>query len=1224
MIMKEKGSFLVCLSFFVLFAWINANNATAQTSEYWVAFTENGQYRADYMPSYVNYEIKVVNPNSSAVSVSVSGGPGGTVNANSSRIFKFTAAQVTAAFQELPAYVQGTGLGETTSSRGVVVSAGAPVLVTAMTQVRQSEDVTNLLEKAQLGTEYYCIGYKAPNTAKDFGSLLYTPKGGYMVVAVEAGTEVYENGVRRTTLTGRGCVYYRYSYYGDMTGTHVTTSRPAAFIATTTVATVPDGSLNGDVLLQQIPPVNQWGRKFAVPMPLGLSQNRIRVLASQNGTDITVNGATITWAGGAKSSLTGLNAGDFVELSLTSSNGCYIEANRPVGVCTYLTGFLLNGGSESNPMSTPGAGDPSQAWVPPLEQIGRDISVSAFQPDKPLGSDNNNANCTFIDPNRHYALIVVPTATRTQTTGNHSGLATVSWREIPGSGYSFCQLNLGSNVSSPATYRFDNPGGLIVGNYAVGQQESHYYYSGFGTKDLSGGFTVNGDYYLDMNGKVYCGINDFVFKSISDLTSVVWKLNGVVIPSDPGISGTVHITLPDGYYTVEMTQNGNTYSTGFYAGAGSVIWTPENNLAGSTSQRRDWNTAANWTPAVVPTACNNVYIPGNLSDYPQLTSAAECRNIYFMQGGELGRPDRLTYRRAYVQLNFDLKQSSQIKENNKNLVLNSGATTDRVKYSAAVSATPLNRERWYMLTAPLRGTVTGDLGFGGFPLTFLMKFGPVSKGANSYNVGQWTTPYTEMTESLDCTDGFAYYMYGYNMSSNNNGCLESGVYSASSGLNEFPLLPASRNGLNYGIRETNGILELPSFSDTTNLNAHRTQTYDLTSRLSTFYNIYDGKNGSTLNALSGYQEYLTREANDGNYRFAPETFNGSTWTFRPIVYHSGAGLIGDDEFMAGNPYMSSIDMIAFLGDNAATLQPQYRLWNGYTFISFTLIGGTVVSSEPSFVNPGYVAPLQGFFLRTVNSYTSSAQVARFDVTKISTVRPGGASNLRSAAAEENMLRIKSENDKAASYLLIGYEEDASDGFRSGEDNPKLFSPLGYVPEIYALADETPSDILFINDKTVDIPLGIKTDRTGEIRWTFTGPDHYSKASKIELIDALENRTMDLTGLSSYTYTFNHTQTGISNGRFTLRIVSSPTGLPTIPDLNALKVYGDSKGIYVVTPASDPVRNVAVYDLQGQKVYESYWNTGYYALPEGIEHSPMLIVKVTTKNLVKTVKLNRNE
>jgi len=247
------------------------------------------------------------------------------------------------------------------------------------------------------------------------------------------------------------------------------------------------------------------------------------------------------------------------------------------------------------------------------------------------------------------------------------------------------------------------------------------------------------------------------------------------------------------------------------------------------------------------------------------------------------------------------------------------------------------------------------------------------------------------------------------------------------------------------------------------------------------------------------------------------------------------------------------------------------------------------------------------------------------VANISTVRPGGASNLRSEAAETNLLRVKAENDEAASYLLIGYKEDATDGFQSGVDVQKLFSPLDYVPEIYALADTVPADIFFINNKKETVvPLGIKTGRAGEISLTFTGMDNYLKASRIELVDAKENRTINLTGKSTYTYTFNLSETGISTGRFSLRFGNSPaTGLPTGNDSDALKVYGDSKGIYVVTPAFDPVRQVAVYDLQGQKVYESYWNTGYYALPEGLEHSPMLIVKVTTKNLVKTVKIERN-
>jgi len=661
-------------------------------------------------------------------------------------------------------------------------------------------------------------------------------------------------------------------------------------------------------------------------------------------------------------------------------------------------------------------------------------------------------------------------------------------------------------------------------------------------------------------------------------------------------------------------------------GAG-VIWTPEKNNGAADEQKQDWNNPGNWTPAVIPAGCHNVFIPGNSTHYPKLTdnSDAKCNDIYFIQGAELGRPDLLTYNRAYVQMNFGLKQSNQIENNNQDLVLNSNSTIDRMLYSASVSAAPLNRERWYMLSSPLRGVVTGDLGFGGFPLTFLMKFGPVSKDGDNYLVGNWTTPYTSMVEptSSSITDGFAFYMYGYGgpypnkpNSGDNDGCLETGSFTT---LNDMTYLPLSRMGFDYGLREVNGILELPFFEDLTGLHAHRTQVYE-PSGTSTFYSINDGTGGMTeFNKFVGTYTSVARESNNGNYRFITENHNGSTWSFPQAIYHPGTGIGGDDEFMVGNPYMSSIDMIAFLTDNSATLQQQYRLWNGSSFVSYTISGGSVVSPDPG-VNPGYIAPMQGFFLRTLNSYNGMGNVATFNVNNISTVRPSGVSNLRAGSPEENILRIEADNGVTSSRLLIGYKENASDGFRENEDLRKLFSPYGYVPEIYALADDIPVDINFINEYgEITVPLGIKTGRTGDIRLTFTGMDNYFKASKIELVDARENRTVDLTGKPSYTYTFNHTETGIRNGRFSLRIGTSMTTLPEIDGSDDLKVYGDSRGIYVVSSSSDPVQQVIVYDFQGRKVYESESGANYYPMQVNTGHSP-LIVKVVTKNGTKTVKL----
>ena len=738
-------------------------------------------------------------------------------------------------------------------------------------------------------------------------------------------------------------------------------------------------------------------------------------------------------------------------------------------------------------------------------------------------------------------------------------------------------------------------------------------------------FTVNDEDYIFMMGKRYCdGVRDFKLEAFpkSTLVTVVWKINGTVLTDYTNLNIAYANGLTDGRYDVEMIANGESYSTHFYVGGIPVVWTPEANTTGTDTDKQDWNKPANWTPAVIPTNCHNVFIPGNSSHYPRPADSVYCNYIYFIQGAELARPDLLNYKRAYIQFNFDLKQYTQQTNPDKTQVLENFTTEERLNYSAAVSSIPLNRERWYMLSSPLRGVVTGDLGFGGFPLTFLMKFGPVDKDGVNYAVGKWTTPYTGMDVSLACTEGFAFYMYGYGMTGDNLGCEEWGYFGL---LNEMTYLPAARTGDDYGLSVTNGVLELPFFEDMymTGLNAHRTQSYDSSNRKSRFYSIDDGtSNTSDFNKFTGKYIDLTREENNGNYRFIPETFDGAKWVFPQTVYHSGSGLKDNDDFMVGNPFMSALDMVAFLDDNSATLQQNFKIWDGNSFISHFKVGNSIESPLGTAVS-GHLAPLQAFFLTTLSTYAGAGNVAKFDVTSVSTTRPPTtSSNLRSGEITDNVLRIKAENRSAASYMLIGYKENATDGFRENEDVRKLFSPYGSVPEIYALAGEIPVDIRFINNKKeIIVPLGIRTTYTGEIKITVAGMDKYNKAARIELIDALENRTVDLTGMTDYTYVFNNTERGIQNGRFSLCFDNTITSLQEENGWSDLNIYGDSKGIYIVSSSSDPVQQVIVYDFQGKKVYESTSDANYHPLQQFLGHSP-LIVKVITKNQVKTVKIDK--
>jgi hypothetical protein len=120
-------------------------------------------------------------------------------------------------------------------------------------------------------------------------------------------------------------------------------------------------------------PVQAWGKKYAVPASKqGI--DRVRIVASQDGTNISQTGGTVK-----SGSLTNLGKGRFVELEITlADGGCYIVADKPVGVCSYLVGASYLGFIGAT-------GDPSLACVPPVEQYVDSVTIAPFVPGKRYG-----------------------------------------------------------------------------------------------------------------------------------------------------------------------------------------------------------------------------------------------------------------------------------------------------------------------------------------------------------------------------------------------------------------------------------------------------------------------------------------------------------------------------------------------------------------------------------------------------------------------------------------------------------------------------------------------------------------------------------------------------------------------------------------------------------------------------------------------------------------------
>ncbi|MDR1348591.1 MAG: IgGFc-binding protein, partial [Prevotellaceae bacterium] len=389
------------------------------------------------------------------------------------------------------------------TNKSVHVTSTKPIYLYVLNQRDITTDATNILPVSSLGTDYYHISYEASGSWRD----------GYTLVATENGTDFWEDSVLIAANMSRGQVYYRWPNAKfrsqDQTGLHITSNKPVAFFVTNSGVFIPTYLHNGaDILYQQFMPVNTWGRRFMVPVT-HRGMVRTRVLASQANTTVNFVGGTVVEDNGgySKSVLPApppytLDAGEFIEIhtALVYDNGTFIEADKPVAVCSYIMGRDERNESEDL-IGDNDKGDPSIVWIPPIEQAVKSILAAPFIP----------TGVSAID--YHRALIVTPTATKSSTTLKLNGTPVPLpgiWYDHP-SGYSFYNYAFnGSSAASAWQYLFDNPSGLVLLCYGFGSYESYYYFAGAAARDLDLAFYYTNPgisdtiHHQDLEGMVFC------------------------------------------------------------------------------------------------------------------------------------------------------------------------------------------------------------------------------------------------------------------------------------------------------------------------------------------------------------------------------------------------------------------------------------------------------------------------------------------------------------------------------------------------------------------------------------------------------------------------------------------------------------------------------------------------------------------------------------------------
>ncbi|MCL2511577.1 MAG: IgGFc-binding protein, partial [Bacteroidales bacterium] len=415
------------------------------------------------------------------------------------------------------------------------------VSVFALNSIFQSNDVTNILPVTALGTEYYGISYQWPHPIEHDACA---------VVATQNNTNLYLNGFFVGILHA-GQVYYRASH--SITGDHISvdTDKPVAFFAQSKAAAI-HGNVGG-ILFQQLAPVHTWGKTFFVPATV-VGTEYVRIVAAYDNTTITQTGGTIVTGTGGESTLTGLLAGQFVELEiLLSENGCFIEADKPIGVCSYMKSYGM-----SNPV-----GHSSQVWIPALDQSVSQVLMAPFA----------QSNIQY-----HYAIIVASTATRDNTMVTVGGASPVplsgdSWYahtagEKEMSFYNFPLTNLSTS------HIFSNPAGIIVFGYGIhgptmSSPSSYYYLAGSAMRDLSAAFTANYIPYNTLSEHLFCEDEITFVANIqgihSDAGSLKWYINNV-LQTDLTDQLTWSKTFAIGNHAIKMEVKFEDESTETYEG----------------------------------------------------------------------------------------------------------------------------------------------------------------------------------------------------------------------------------------------------------------------------------------------------------------------------------------------------------------------------------------------------------------------------------------------------------------------------------------------------------------------------------------------------------------------------------------------------------------------------------------------------------------------------------
>ncbi|MBI5430752.1 MAG: hypothetical protein HY938_09900 [Nitrosomonadales bacterium] len=252
---------------------------------------------------------------------------------------------------------------ETVETKGIHVTALAPVSVHVISENPTSAEGYLALPTAALGTNYYVMSFASARYSGSEFAVVATQNSTTVTITPTAAGSTRPAGTAFTVLLNIGETYQLSNpANADMTGTLVTSDKPIAAFGGHRCAEVPASGVGYcDYIVEQLPDASVWGKTYHTLPFSGRDRYTVRVLASQNGTTITTMPAGLVAAT--------LNAGQFADVIMTGA-GEFVS-NNPVLVAQFMHGYADDVSAK---------GDPSMVLVTPtaVTQAEKGVTDSTF------------------------------------------------------------------------------------------------------------------------------------------------------------------------------------------------------------------------------------------------------------------------------------------------------------------------------------------------------------------------------------------------------------------------------------------------------------------------------------------------------------------------------------------------------------------------------------------------------------------------------------------------------------------------------------------------------------------------------------------------------------------------------------------------------------------------------------------------------------------------------